>query len=182
MLKTFNIHLNQNFNLKILKIKKNSLLVYIFNQYHYFKLILDDSIEIFYEENTMTITIRFNYFKNKNKIIEGLINDLMFSLNHLWFVKIKFNGKGYKIRRYKKKRSIDFFFYHSHWTIIIFKNLRLIKKHKYKFYMSKCNRRKLNLVTRMVLKIRPTNTYTKRGLRNSRQLILKRTGKKSAYM
>jgi hypothetical protein len=48
--------------------------------------------------------------------------------------------------------------------------------------MSKCNRRKLNLVIRMVLKIRPINTYTKRGLRNSRQLILKRTGKKSAYI
>jgi hypothetical protein len=113
MLKTFNLHLNPNINLKILK-NKNNFLIYIFNKFHFFKLIVDKSVSIFYEENTMTIVLQFNYFKNKNKIIETIINELVFSLNHLWFVKIKFTGKGYKIRRLKKKRSIDFFFYHSH--------------------------------------------------------------------
>jgi hypothetical protein len=58
----------------------------------------------------------------------------------------------------------------------------LIKKHKYKFFLSKNNKRKLNLLKTMVLNIRPINTYTKRGLRSSRQLILKRTGKKSTYV
>jgi len=181
MLKTFNIHLTPKINLKILK-KNNNFLIYIYNNFYFLKLILDKSSQLFFEENSMTLVIQFKFLKNNNKILENLINDLIFSLNHLWFAKIKFTGKGYKIKRYRPKKSIDFFFYHSHWTVIIFKNLRLIKKHKYKFYISKNNKRKLNLALRMILKIRPVNTYTKRGLRNSRQLILKRTGKKSTYI
>lgn len=181
MLKTFNIHLNSKVDLKILKTNTNYF-IYIFNKHYFIKLLIDFACQIYYEENSKTIILQFHFLKNKNKIFETLINDLIFSLNHLWFAKIKFTGKGYKVKRFKPKKSIDFFFYHSHWTIIVFKNLRLIKKHKYKFYISKNNKRKLNLVKSMILNVRPVNTYTKRGLRAGRQLILKRTGKKSTYV
>jgi hypothetical protein len=82
MLKTFNIHLNPKINLKILK-KNSNFLLYIFNQNYFIKILVDFSCQIYYEENSMTIILQFYFLKNKNKIFENLINDLIFSLNHL---------------------------------------------------------------------------------------------------
>lgn len=79
----------------------------------------------------------------------------------------------------RKKKYIKFFFGFSHPTMLFFKNLRLKKTHKYRFCVLKNNQKKLISLSNLVKKIKPINMYTKRGLRNSRQTILKRKGKKN---
>jgi len=58
----------------------------------------------------------------------------------------------------------------------------LVKKpHKYKFVILNNNIKTLKTLNQQILKIKPLNVYTKRGLRNFRQIIYKRKGKKSSY-
>lgn len=181
MIKIININLNVNTDLKVIKTNKKTCLVF-FNEKYFIKLYLSETCKYFYQIGVKTISIKYSFIKNKAKLVESNINNLIFSLNFLWHVKIKFNGKGFKVRRFKKKQSMKFYFYRSHLTVFIFRNVKLIKKHKYKFVIFKSNQRILKLMTKDVLSIRPINIYTKRGLRASRQLIYKRTGKKSSYV
>ena len=91
------------------------------------------------------------------------------------FNKIKFSGKGYKIKK-NSKQSLILLFNRSHITIIWWKNIILKKLKKYKIYI-KYNYKNLPMV-QTILNTRPVNIFTKKGLRNSRQILKKKKGKK----
>jgi hypothetical protein len=89
--------------------------------------------------------------------------------------KIKFTGKGYKIKK-NSKNSLVLLFNRSHTTTIWWKNIFLKKLKKYKMYIkyTKMNTKIIETITN----IRPINIFTKKGLRKSRQVLLKKKGKK----
>jgi len=76
---------------------------------------------------------------------------------------------------------MTFYFGHSHDTIMLFRSVIIKKPHKYKFILLKNDNFKLTSLIKTILKIKPINIYTKRGLRQFRQIIYKRKGKKNAY-
>lgn len=181
MVKTLNINLNVNMDFKAIKLK-NKTCIFLFNEKLFIKLFLPDNTQYFYIIGVSTLVIKYNFIKNNVKLIQSSFNDLIFSINFLWHVKIKFNGKGFKVKRFKPKQSMKFYFYRSHLTVFVFKNVKLIKRHKYKFLVFKSNKKLLKKMTKLLISIRPINIYTKRGLRASREVIFKRTGKKSSYV
>jgi ribosomal protein L6P/L9E len=90
-------------------------------------------------------------------------------------IKIKFAGKGYKIKK-NTQNSLVFLFNRAHITNIWWRNTITKKLKKYKIYMQgTANVLKLAL---KIISIRPINIFTKRGLRISRQIVLKKKGKK----
>ena len=98
-----------------------------------------------------------------------------------YYKKIRFTGKGYKIRKSKAKRSLKFYFGRSHQTYVFSGGLNFKRLSKYRLLLLANNKKRLNRIARLVLCIRPVNRYTKRGLRCTRHFILKRPGKKSTY-
>ena len=100
----------------------------------------------------------------------------------LWnFKKIRYHGKGYKIRKSNRTCRLNFRFGKSHWTRLIFDktllNIRRTKKNTYTFISVK-SKNLLNL-KKLILKIKGVSHYTKRGVRLTRQYFKKRFGKVS---
>ena len=94
------------------------------------------------------------------------------------FSKIRFLGKGYKIKKISKN-SFVFVFNRAHLTLLFFKNnfFKKIKKRKILIkYLGYNISNKLQIVLKEVRKV---STYTRRGLRISRQVIYKRRGKRT---
>lgn len=94
---------------------------------------------------------------------------------------MKFTGKGYKIRKSRPKKSLKFYFGRSHKTSVFSGGLNFKRLSKYRLLLLTNNRKRLNRITTLVLRVRPISRYTKRGLRCTRHFILKRPGKKSTY-
>ena len=79
-----------------------------------------------------------------------------------------------KIKK-NSSRSMILLFNRSHITTMWWKNVVLKKLKKYKMYIKHINNPE---VVKLILKIRPINIFTKKGLRKSRQVLLKKKGKK----
>jgi hypothetical protein len=91
------------------------------------------------------------------------------------FSKIKFTGKGYKIKK-NTKSSLVLLFNRAHTTVIWWRGLFLKKLKKYKMYLRYTNKNK-NIIN-TIINVRPINIFTKKGLRGTRQILLKKKGKK----
>jgi hypothetical protein len=117
------------------------------------------------------------FFKNLNKFLQSYT----FNSTTFYYKKIRFKGKGYKIKKTKKKKSFKLYFGHSHKNYIFSGGLILKKLSKYRLLLLTNNKKCLNKVTKLITNIKIINRYTKRGLRCTKQFILKRPGKKSTY-
>jgi hypothetical protein len=89
-------------------------------------------------------------------------------------IKIKFSGKGYKIKKNNNK-SLILLFNRAHITQMWWKNIILKKLKKYKIYIKHTNN---NNFIETILSIRNINIFTKKGLRKSKQVLFKKKGKK----
>jgi hypothetical protein len=72
-------------------------------------------------------------------------------------------------------------FGHSHLNIIFLKNVKIKRLGKYKYVFKSKNKEKIKTLSMLICSVKPINMFTKRGIRNGRQIIFKRKGKKSSY-
>ncbi len=166
------------YNYNLIVINKNNIYIYIYNKIFYFTIMT--KFNIFIEENTNAIIIENFDSKKKKELEKKIIETFIKTWSVYFFQKIKFTGKGYKIK--KKKKSIKFFFGRSHLTTIFFKKINIRRLTKYKLFFFTKKYETVKFINSLIKKIRKINIYTKRGLRFSRQKIYKKTGKKSSYM
>jgi hypothetical protein len=151
-------------------LKKNNYIIYMYNK-NFFIVLFFSKNSTLYIKNNYLIVVQ-NLKKFENKIILDFFLQFYFYKN----IKIKFLGKGYKIKK-KNNNSIIFFFNRSHVTSLWYNLIivKKIKKRKILFSFLKYNWNYINIFK----KIRYVSTYTKRGLKLSRGLFLKRKGKKT---
>ena len=155
----------QNFHFVILK-KENINYIIIYNNNFYCIIKARKQIEI----------LNNNFIRLNNDLIVAYhINKFLKQFYLCNFTKIKFTGKGYKIKK-NTKQSIVLLFNKSHTTTLWWSGIFLKKLKKYKIYLKYSNQDFAILNT--ILNIRPVNIFTKKGLRNSRQVLLKKKGKK----
>ncbi len=166
MIQSINIYNATSFYI----IKNQNIFFLIFNKNLIFK---------FNSANNIWIDLfskSINIFNNKINIKK--INLFFFYQWYFLFSKIKFTGKGFKIKKTKKK-NLQFFFYHSHINVLTTNQIILKKLSKAKIIILTKNLNILKATTKKILNIKPINIYTKRGLRPHKVLIKKRTGKKT---
>ena len=160
-----------NFRFSLLKNSKLQY-IYIYNKEYFIVIMVGNKTKVSVQNNK---ELSFNYdilfpcklFKSVSSFVR------QFGLSN--FSKIKFSGKGYKIKK-DSNSSVVLLFNRSHTTKIWWRNLFLKKLKKYKLYINytKKNREIIN----KVLSVRYCNIFTKKGLRKSRQVFLKKKGKK----
>jgi hypothetical protein len=160
----------ENFKISIFK-KKNITYIYLYNEIYYCLLKFSKKIELNLQSNKL-ISLKQN--KNTSKINLKL-NFFLKQFYFYKFVKIKFTGKGYKIKKNTNK-SMILLFNRAHTTTLWWKNIIIKKLKKYKMYI-KYNNKYENLIS-TILNTRYINIFTKKGLRKSRQILLKKKGKK----
>ncbi len=161
--------------LNFLTIKKNNNdYIYLYSQkWFLFKNITNYKIAYKKSINIIELVTKQPFYEFKK--ISSIINTFIFSWESFFFKKITFTGKGFKIK--KKQKIIYFFFNKSHISLIICNSAIIKKIHKNKIIFFYKNIKLYDTILNKILKIRYANIYTKRGLRFSRQLILKRKGK-----
>ena len=175
----FNIPVN--FNFIIIK-NFNKMMIIIFNQIFKFKIFFKKTKNLKINKNLNNIEYKNKNLNNNFYYLNNNFYKFLEKLNKYYFLKIKFKGKGYKIGFYKKVKIINFYFGKSHKSIISHKNIKIKKLGKYKFVIMKNNINELKKIGYKITNIKKINEYTNRGLRLSRQIILKRKGKKGSFV
>jgi ribosomal protein L6P/L9E len=167
-------------NVKILK-RSNNILVMVFSGSRVVTIFLNELSQIRYDASTKNVLINGLGANIILKFLEKMLNNLVFAFNRLWHVKIKFAGKGFKIKRRRKTKSIKFFFYYSHINVVVLKKSKIKQRKKNKFIIKSWRPYNTILASKLITSIKNLNVYTKRGIRVSKQLVFKKTGKKSNY-
>ena len=172
-----NFLINKNVSLNIIK-KKNVKYILLFNKNNFIKYKISDNFKFFFNKDCNILNLKVGLFKENYKYINLFLKSYIFSINFYFKKKIKFIGKSYKI----KKRSNKFFFKFnkSHLEIINWKNFFLKKIKKNKILFKSNNFIKINIYEKKIINIRKLNIFNKRGLRNSREKVYKKIGKKTA--
>jgi hypothetical protein len=182
MVKHINIILPPQFEVVVLK-KNNELILNLYNNKYNFKFFLQNNNNFFYinKFNNIIKIYNKNVFNNQT-LINYTLNNFLKLIDIYEFVKIKFKGKGFKIGFYKNKNVMNFFFGASHINTFLIKNMLIKKISKYKFILKSTNLMGLNSLSKKIVNIRKINYYTLRGLRKSRQILIKRKGRKGTFM
>jgi len=140
--------------------------------------------DICFDKNTNCVLFNKNQIKNNWNLILNKINKNIFIFDNVFFNKIKFKGKGFRVRFKKNSKILKFTFGHSHINYILVNGLttNIKKLGKYKYIFKNKNNLEMNSFLKKICNIKPINMYTKRGIRISKQIIYKRKGKKSTYI
>jgi ribosomal protein L6P/L9E len=98
----------------------------------------------------------------------------------IFFKKIKFKGKGYYI--YKNKRNtvaLQFGYSHIKRLFFFFISLKFLSKTSILFFG--LNQNSVFLASKKLFSVRPLNIFTGKGMRFTRQIVYRKTGKVSSY-
>lgn len=162
-----------NYSLIRNKVTKHNY-IYFYNEYYYFSINFTNT-NLFINKNTNNIKIENITFNDKNMLLNNELNLFLFSWDNLFFNKIKFTGKGFKLK--KKTNNLFLFFNRAHKCFFIGNNVILVRLSKNKIMLLKNNFNNLIHDSKLIRGIRSNNIFTKRGLRFSRQILLKKKGK-----
>lgn len=97
----------------------------------------------------------------------------------IFFLKLVWRGKAYRIRYFKKNNKFTFNFGHSHWLKLIFspKNFNFFKIRRQSYLIIFSNRADVSFLINNFSILRTMNKYTKRGIRIKTSPYIKRFGK-----
>ena len=157
----------QAFNTSIFK-KNNGIYIYVYNNNYYCIIKVLKPIKVI---NGMFIKIT----AGSSEKIQNKINFFFKQFYICSFTKIKFTGKGYKIKK-NKPQGLVMLFNRAHTTTLWWSGIFLKKLKKYKIYLKYTNRN-VNII-QTIINVRPINIFTKKGLRVARQVLKKKKGKK----
>jgi ribosomal protein L6P/L9E len=97
--------------------KKNLINYYMYNNFYFMKLLQNtNKCILFFDEETNSIIVKFFEKSIYNSLFKNKFKQFSTALNVYFYEKIKFTGKGFRIRYKKKKKLIKFYFGRSHLT------------------------------------------------------------------
>lgn len=159
----------------------NNFLIYLFNKTYYFTIpILNKTININYDTNSKSLILKSTYSNIFYKTYWNLLQNTLYSFSLIFFKKLKFKGKGYYIFK-NFRNTITPQFGHSHriYMYSYFVSVKFLSKTSIFLFGFTTN----DLLTAgyNIKKSKNINIFTGRGVRFSKQVIYKKTGKVSTY-
>jgi len=169
-------------NLVLLRNTVSSMynLVLYSDKYYLFLPLFISKNNIKYDYSTRQITIQSKYLNSFTLTYLKMLDVFYNSLISPFFTKIKFKGKGYYI--YKNIRNTitpQFGYSHRFYLYAFYVCVKFITKTS--LVVFGLNAKHLNLVSHSLVSWRPVNIFTGRGIRFSKQVIYKKSGKVSSY-
>lgn len=164
-----------------IKNKKNHVLCYIFSDVYFFYLpVLTGLNDYYFDKYTQALFLNCLYVHNFFNTYWTFFKNIFFSFTKIFYKKLKFKGKGYYI--YKSTRnSIATQFGHSHMSRLFNFIIGLKFLSKTLVLMYGINRKDVIKSGKLFFLKKPINVFTGRGIRFSRQIVYKKTGKLSTY-
>jgi ribosomal protein L6P/L9E len=178
------LYIPHGWNLILLQPKNiyfRTKLLYLFSQIYFFKIsVLSPNLQWFYDIQTSTLLLTNRYTPNFYKLYFKQILNIFYSFSKLFFLKLKFKGKGYYI--YKNTRNtITPQFGHSHRIYIYAYFLSVKFLTKTTVFLFGSSKNDILTVSHAIKNAKFINIFTGRGVRFARQIIYKKTGKVSSY-
>jgi len=168
----------------ILKPLKSVLLnniIYLYSKSYFFKITFTNSnLQWYFDKQSNVLRLSNLYTPNFFKLYINLLLNTFYSFSKVFFLKLKFKGKGYYI--YKNSRNtITSQFGHSHRIYIysVFISVKFLTKTTVFLFGS--SKKDVLTTGYSIQKVKPINIFTGRGVRFSKQIIYKKTGKVSSY-
>lgn len=160
---------------------KPSVVLYFFSPFYYFYLPVPSFFLSLWLDKTSNV-INFNFFYKNTfyGLFWSFFKKVFFQFSLVFFKKLKFKGKGYYI--YKNSRNtiaLQFGYSHRCYLYTFFTNVKFISKTS--ILMFGINKANIEKASKSLFNIRPINIFTGKGIRFSRQIIYKKTGKISSY-
>ena len=122
-----------------------------------------------------------SFFKNNfYNLFWYYINLIYFQFSKIFFKKIKFKGKGYyAYKNYRNTFALQFGY--SHIIRLYFYSINAKFLTKTSILIFGINKFKINFSSILFFKIKLINIFTNRGIRFTKQIVYKKTGKISSY-
>lgn len=167
------------YNINYVYLKNNKINnLFFYNSDYYFSISLE-KMDVFINKDTNTIKLIDYKFNLLDNLANHELKNFIFSWENMYFNKIKFTGKGFKFK--KKENNLFLFFNRAHKCFFIGTNIILIRLSKNKVLLLKNNIKHIIYDSNLIRNVRANNIFTKRGLRFSRQIILKKKGKTATH-
>lgn len=168
-------------NFLFIKKNNNRFLLYFYSNTYYFFLPLSVKfLMFFFDPYARSFSLNFFYINNFYKIFWNIFKLVFFSFTKVFFRKLKFKGKGYYI--YKNKRNtiaLRFGYSHIKRLFFFFSYVKFLSKTSvFIFGIDKFTITSLSI---QLKNVRPINIFTGKGVRFTRQIIYRKTGKISSY-
>jgi len=136
----------------------------------------NNNFSIFFFKNNIAYWLNFSIIS----VYRGWLKKIIKCIYNFIFLKMRYKGKHY--RWYRKKKGIVLRFGHSHLVLQTKKNFVFLKKRgKIKLLFFGTN---FYLMRTFLTKLTcwcPINVYTARGIRFSKQMLMRKEGKVSIY-
>ena len=183
-LKFFKTHLYLPFNWNFILLQKknlNLLNLYLYSSNYFFILPFFKKFMSFkYDSLTNTIFLVFFFKNNFYSLFWGYFKIVFSSFYKFFFKKLKFKGKGYYI--YKNVRNtiaLQFGYSHLFYLYSFFVTVKFITKTT--ILMFGTNYNDILSKSYSLLNVKSINIFTGKGIRFSRQIVYRKTGKVSSY-
>jgi len=129
--------------------------------------------------NNITIFI-LNYKQKyyKDKVFSAKLKKYFIHTYVIFFFRIIWRGKAYRVRFFKKYNKFTFNFGHSHWNKLIYSpEYTFLKLGRQNYIIIFKTRLQKNYVIKTFNNLRTMNKYTKRGIRIKQSPYIRRFGK-----
>jgi ribosomal protein L6P/L9E len=163
------------------KIKRNDYILYLFNDYYFFKIFaLNSYLKLYVDSVSNTLVVRNLFEPSYTSFFFKLFKKNLKSFSYWFYTRLKIRGKGYYV--YKTFRNtITHQVGHSHRRYIYAYFVFTKFLSKTVVYIAGNSKTDILHVGRTIQNSKYINIFTGRGVRFSRQVIYKKTGKVSAY-
>jgi len=167
--------------LKPLLVTNHYLVCLLLHSTYYLKFVLPTKpLSLHLDRHTSSVLFTFNCDVDRIKLFYQKLTQLIRLFYLPFFLKLKFKGKGYYV--YKNKRNTitpQFGFSHRNYVYSSSLNVKFLSKTKvFLFGLSKIDALRVAYTFK---RLKPINIFTGRGVRFSKQLIYRKTGKISSY-
>ena len=160
---------------------RNRFIIYFYNSSYFFNITTIGSLDnMYYDSETFTFVFYHKHSSYYYYAYLKLIAEVASRFNRRFFLKIKFKGKGYYI--YKNARNTvapQFGYAHRVYVYAQATSVKFLSKTKILIFG--LSKKDVLLSGYNLMRTKPINIFTGRGVRFARQVIYKKTGKVSSY-
>ena len=161
--------------------ENNRFTIYFYNKAYFFNITTISSLTtMYYDSETSTFAFYHKHSSYYYYAYLKLISDVASRFNRRFFLKIKFKGKGYYI--YKNARNTvapQFGYAHRVYVYAQATSVKFLSKTKILIFG--LSKKDVLLTSYNLMRTKPINIFTGRGVRFARQVIYRKTGKVSSY-
>lgn len=178
------VYLPSLWNIIILRRKvgcNNGVLSYFFSSQYFFWLNFHlNFTSILFDRNANSLELNFRYKNNFYSLYWKTFKGIIYSFSKVFFKKLRFRGKGFYI--YKNFRNtVAMQFGYSHRVRVHLYKLSLKFITKTSVFLYGINKQNLSAASFNLKNVRSINIFTGKGIRFTRQIIYKKTGKVGSY-